>query len=159
MKRVLLKLSGEALAGGKGFGFDEDTVRGVAKQVKALTEEGTQVGIVIGGGNFWRGRSSKSIDRCKADQIGMLATVMNCVYVSEIFRSEGMKTAVLTPFLCGNVTELFSKDLVSRYFEEGYVQFFRNPRNHSVYHSRMGSKCADAHAVCCVGADYLIRKA
>ena len=133
MKRVLLKLSGEALAGGKGFGFDEDTVRGVAKQVKALTEEGTQVGIVIGGGNFWRGRSSKSIDRCKADQIGMLATVMNCVYVSEIFRSEGMKTAVLTPFLCGNVTELFSKDLVSRYFEEGYVQFFAGGTGHPYF--------------------------
>ena len=82
MKRVLLKLSGEALAGEKKTGFDEEVVTGVAKQVKQLVDEGVQVGIVIGGGNFWRGRSSKNIDRTKADQIGMLATVMNCIYVS-----------------------------------------------------------------------------
>ena len=87
MKRVLLKLSGEALAGEKKTGFDEATVTRVAKQVKVLVDEGVQVGIVIGGGNFWRGRSSENIDRTKADQIGMLATVMNCIYVSEIFRS------------------------------------------------------------------------
>ena len=70
MKRVLLKLSGEALAGKKGTGFDEATVVGVAKQVKSLVDGGIQVGIVIGGGNFWRGRSSENIDRTKADQIG-----------------------------------------------------------------------------------------
>ena len=98
MKRVVLKLSGEALAGEKGFGFDEATCIMVAKQVKQLVDDGVEVGVVIGGGNFWRGRSSENIDRTKADQIGMLATVMNCVYVSEIFRTVGMKTAVLTPF-------------------------------------------------------------
>ena len=133
MKRILLKLSGEALAGEKHTGFDEDTVRGVARQVKALADEGVQVGIVIGGGNFWRGRSSKSIDRCMADQIGMLATVMNCIYTSEIFRDEGMKTAVLTPFACGDMTELFSKDRVSRYFEEGAVQFFAGGIGHPYF--------------------------
>ena len=92
MKRVLLKLSGEALAGDKKFGFDEATVTVVANQVKQLVDQGIEVGIVIGGGNFWRGRTSETIDRTKADQIGMLATVMNCIYVSEIFRSVGMKT-------------------------------------------------------------------
>ena len=107
MRRVLLKLSGEALAGDKKTGFDEDTVRRVALQVKQLLEDGIQIGIVTGGGNFWRGRTSEAIDRVKADQIGMLATVMNCIYVSEIFRSEGMKTAVLTPFECGCFTKLF----------------------------------------------------
>ena len=86
MQRILLKLSGEALAGEKKQGFDEDTVRAVALQVKQLVDDGIQVGIVIGGGNFWRGRTSEHIDRTKADQIGMLATVMNCIYVSEIFR-------------------------------------------------------------------------
>ena len=91
MKRILLKLSGEALAGEKKTGFDEETVRKVALQVKELVDDGIQVGIVIGGGNFWRGRSSENIDRTKADQIGMLATIMNCIYVSEIFRSVGMK--------------------------------------------------------------------
>ena len=98
MQRVLLKLSGEALAGDKKTGFDEDTVRRVALQVKQLVDAEIQVGIVIGGGNFWRGRSSENIDRTKADQIGMLATIMNCIYVSEIFRSVGMMTAILTPF-------------------------------------------------------------
>ena len=82
MQRILLKLSGEALAGEKKHGFDEDTVRAVALQVKQLVDDGIQVGIVIGGGNFWRGRTSEHIDRTKADQIGMLATVMNCIYVS-----------------------------------------------------------------------------
>ena len=77
MQRILLKLSGEALAGEKKHGFDEDTVRAVALQVKQLVDDGIQVGIVIGGGNFWRGRTSEHIDRTKADQIGMLATVMN----------------------------------------------------------------------------------
>ena len=109
MKRVLLKLSGEALAGDKKFGFDEATVTVVANQVKQLVDQGIEVGIVIGGGNFWRGRTSETIDRTKADQIGMLATVMNCIYVSEIFRSVGMKTNVLTPFECGSFTKLFSK--------------------------------------------------
>lgn len=110
MQRILLKLSGEALAGEKKQGFDEDTVRAVALQVKQLVDDGIQVGIVIGGGNFWRGRTSEHIDRTKADQIGMLATVMNCIYVSEIFRSVGMMTNILTPFECGSFTKLFSKD-------------------------------------------------
>ena len=86
-KRVLLKLSGEALAGDKKTGFDEETCIRVAKQVKQLIDKNIEVAVVIGGGNFWRGRTSNNIDRTKADQIGMLATVMNCIYVSEIFRS------------------------------------------------------------------------
>ena len=116
MKRVLLKLSGEALAGDKKMGFDEPTVTKVALQVRELVEQGMEIGIVIGGGNFWRGRSSEKIDRTKADQIGMLATVMNCIYVSEIFRSVGIQTAVMTPFACGAFTELFSKDKVNIFF-------------------------------------------
>ena len=123
-RRVFLKLSGEALAGPKKTGFDEDTVKEVARQVKASVDAGVQVGIVIGGGNFWRGRTSDAIDRPKADQIGMLATVMNCIYVSEIFRNAGMKTQILTPFECGNMTKLFSKDRANKYFEHGMVVFF-----------------------------------
>ena len=110
MKRILLKLSGEALAGDKHHGFDEPTVTVVAKQVKQLVDAGVQVGIVIGGGNFWRGRTSETIDRTKADQIGMLATVMNCIYVSDICRYLGLKTEIFTPFVCGAFTTLFSKD-------------------------------------------------
>lgn len=138
MHRILLKLSGEALAGSKKTGLDEATVREVALQVKELTMDGIQVGIVTGGGNFWRGRTSENIDRTKADQIGMLATVMNCIYVSEIFRSVGMKTAVLTPFECGSFTKLFSKDRANKYFEKGMVVFFAGGTGHPYFSTDTG---------------------
>ena len=133
MKRILLKLSGEALAGEKHTGFDEATVTVVANQVKQLVDGGVEVGIVIGGGNFWRGRTSETIDRTKADQIGMLATVMNCIYVSEIFRSVGMMTQVLTPFSCGSFTKLFSKDRANKYFAKGMVCFFAGGTGHPYF--------------------------
>ena len=123
MKRVLLKLSGEALAGDKKTGFDEATCIGVAKQVKELVDDGIQVAIVTGGGNFWRGRTSETIDRTKADQIGMLATVMNCIYVSDIFRHVGMQTEIFTPFTCGAFTKLFSKDAAVEALNAGKVIF------------------------------------
>ena len=138
MRRVLLKLSGEALAGDKKTGFDDETIRGVALQVKQLVEEGIQVGVVIGGGNFWRGRSSESIDRTKADQIGMLATIMNCIYVSEIFRSVGMMTSVLTPFECGSFTKLFSKDRANKYFGKNMVVFFAGGTGHPYFSTDTG---------------------
>lgn len=133
MKRVLLKLSGEALAGDKRIGFDEPTVKKVAQQVKNLIDRQIQVGIVIGGGNFWRGRTSETIDRTKADQIGMLATVMNCIYVSEIFRSIGMMTQILTPFECGSMTKLFSKDRANKYFAHNMVVFFAGGTGHPYF--------------------------
>ena len=138
MKRVLLKLSGEALAGDKHMGFDEPTVTKVAKQVKEIVDAGLEVSIVIGGGNFWRGRSSENIDRTKADQIGMLATVMNCIYVSEIFRSEGMMTQILTPFECGSMTKLFSKDRANKYFSKGMVVFFAGGTGHPYFSTDTG---------------------
>lgn len=136
--RILLKLSGEALAGPKKTGFDEETVRKVALQVKQLVDSGTQVGIVIGGGNFWRGRTSENIDRTKADQIGMLATIMNCIYVSEIFRSEGMMTNILTPFECGSFTKLFSKDRANKYFAHNMVVFFAGGTGHPYFSTDTG---------------------
>ncbi len=136
--RILLKLSGEALAGEKKTGFDEETVRKVALQVKQLVDDGCQVGIVIGGGNFWRGRSSENIDRTKADQIGMLATIMNCIYVSEIFRSVGMMTNILTPFECGSFTKLFSKDRANKYFEKNMVVFFAGGTGHPYFSTDTG---------------------
>ena len=137
-QRILLKLSGEALAGSKKTGFDEETVRKVALQVKQLTEQGFQVGIVIGGGNFWRGRTSENIDRVKADQIGMLATVMNCIYVSEQFRSVGMKTDILTPFACGSFTGLFSKDRAVGSLSAGEVVFFAGGTGHPYFSTDTG---------------------
>ena len=133
-----MKLSGEALAGPKKTGFDEETVRKVAVQVKELADQGTQVGIVIGGGNFWRGRTSENIDRTKADQIGMLATVMNCIYVSEIFRSAGMQTSILTPFECGSFTKLFSKDRAMKYFSQRQVVFFAGGTGHPYFSTDTG---------------------
>ena len=132
-RRVFLKLSGEALAGPKKTGFDEDTVKEVARQVKASVDAGVQVGVVIGGGNFWRGRSSETIDRTKADQIGMMATVMNCIYMSEICRSVGLMTQVLTPFSCGSFTKLFSKDRVNKYLGKGMVVFFAGGTGHPYF--------------------------
>ena len=139
MKRILLKLSGEAISGNKGFGFDEATVIGVAKQVKQLVDDGVQVAIVIGGGNFWRGRTSETIDRVKADQIGMLATVMNCIYVSDIFRFTGMETEVFTPFVCGAFTTLFSKDKAVEALNQGKVVFFAGGTGHPYFSTDTGA--------------------
>ena len=139
MKRVLLKLSGEALAGDKKTGFDEATCIGVAEQVKKLVDDGIQVAIVTGGGNFWRGRTSETIDRTKADQIGMLATVMNCIYVSDIFRYVGMKTEVFTPFVCGSFTSLFSKDAAVEALEKGKVIFFAGGTGHPYFSTDTGA--------------------
>ena len=130
MKRVLLKLSGEALAGDKKTGFDEATCMGVAKQVKQLVDDGVQVAIV---------RTSETIDRVKADQIGMLATVMNCIYVSDIFRYAGMKTEVFTPFVCGAFTTLFSKDAAVEALNEGKVVFFAGGTGHPYFSTDTGA--------------------
>ena len=133
MKRVLLKLSGEALAGEQKRGFDEATVTEVAKQIKTIVDEGLQVGIVIGGGNFWRGRTSGAMDRSTADQIGMLASIMYCIYVSDICRYVGLKTDVFTPFVCGAFTTLYSKDAVEESFAEGKVVFFAGGTGHPYF--------------------------
>ena len=138
-KRVLLKLSGEALAGEKKTGFDEETVAAAARQVKHAVDSGTEVCIVIGGGNFWRGRTSQAIERTKADQIGMLATVMNCIYVSEIFRNQGMKTEILTPFAVGTMTKLFSVDLARECLAEGKVVFFAGGTGHPYFSTDTGA--------------------
>ncbi|MBP3702753.1 MAG: UMP kinase [Lachnospiraceae bacterium] len=132
-KRVLLKLSGEALSGDKGTGFDEATCIKVAKQIKELVDNGTEVAIVIGGGNFWRGRTSETIDRTKADQIGMLATVMNCMYMSEICRYTGLMTQILTPFEIGAFTKLFSKDRVNKYLAKKMVVFLAGGTGHPYF--------------------------
>ena len=139
MKRVLLKLSGEALAGDKKTGFDEATCIAVAKQVKELVDDGIQVAIVTGGGNFWRGRTSETIDRVKADQIGMLATVLNCIYVYDIYRYVGMDTEIFTPFVCGAFTTLFSKDAAVAALEQGKVIFLAGGTGHPYFSTDTGA--------------------
>ncbi len=137
MSRILLKLSGEALAD-KERHYDDEVITGIAEQVKKLLKNGDEIGIVIGGGNYWRGRSSKNIDRTKADQIGMLATVMNCIYVSEIFRTEGIDTRIMTPFACSSFTELFSKDKAIRNMKKNRVVFFAGGTGHPYFSTDTG---------------------
>jgi uridylate kinase len=137
-RRVMLKLSGEALAGEKHFGFDDDTIRAVAKQVKSAVDDGVEIAIVIGGGNFWRGRQSETVDRYKADQVGILATVMNCVYVSEIFRTAGMKTKVMSAIGIGDIAELFNKDKAVKLMKKGYVLFCAGGTGHPYFSTDTG---------------------
>ena len=135
MKRILLKLSGEALGikEENNKGFYEPAVREVARQIKTIHDQGTQIGIVIGGGNFWRGRSSGSMDRTRADQIGMLATVMNCIYVADMLHQFGMETEVMTPFAVGAFTSLFSRDRALECLEKGKVVFFAGGTGHPYF--------------------------
>lgn len=137
MKRILLKLSGEALAD-QNKKYNDSIILGIASQVKTLLDDGYQIGIVIGGGNYWRGRTSENIDRTKADQIGMLATIMNCIYVSEIFRSTGINTEILTPFACSTFTKLFSKDFAVESFKAGKVVFFAGGTGHPYFSTDTG---------------------
>lgn len=137
-RRVFLKLSGEALQDKVKGGYNLPVVQDVARQVKEAVDEGVQVGIVIGGGNYWRGRTGTEIDRTKSDQIGMLATVMNCIYVSEVFRSEGMKTEIFTAFQVGAMTKLFSKDEANKAYEEGKVLFFAGGTGHPYFSTDTG---------------------
>ena len=138
-KRILLKLSGEALAGDKGHGFSEDEVKRVAGEVKKVVDKGIQVGVVIGGGNFWRGRSSNDMDRVKADQIGMLATVMNCIYAADGFRRAGMKCRIMTPYAIGDVSELYVRDKAIEAMEGGEVVFFAAGTGHPYFSTDMAA--------------------
>ncbi len=139
MNRILLKLSGEALAGDKKQGFDEATVEDVARQVKQIIDKGIQVSIVIGGGNFWRGRTSENMDRVKADSIGMLATVLNCIYASDAFRRFGIKSHIMTPFICGTMTEQFNRDKAVEYLDNGEVVFFAGGTGHPYFSTDMST--------------------
>ena len=134
-KRVLLKLSGEALMGDGQYGIDPKVTDHLAKQVKELLAVGHEVGVVVGGGNIFRGMAGAAggMERAQADYMGMLATVMNCIYVSEIFRSQGMMTAVLTPFPCGEFTKGFSKDRANKYFQHNMVVFFAGGTGHPYF--------------------------
>lgn len=123
-KRILLKLSGEVLAGKEGKGLDFDTVTTVCKVIKECTEMGTQIGIVVGGGNFWRGRSSGEMDRPRADQMGMLATTINSLALQDTLEQLGVKAQVLTGLVMPQVAEIFTKRKAVEYLEGGSVVIF-----------------------------------
>ena len=125
-KRIVLKISGEALAGGKHTGYDFDFVRAVVNAVKKCMAEGVQVGIVIGGGNFWRGVKDGEgyIERVSADRMGMLATCMNCLAVADVFRQNGVKASVQTSVDIQGVGERYDTLKSIRLMEEGVVVLF-----------------------------------
>ncbi len=123
--KVVLKLSGEALAGETSKNFDNETIFSIIDQIKQIISMGTKTTLVVGGGNFWRGRSANpDMDRVKADQIGMLATVMNAIYVADCCRQRGIDAVVMTPIKIGTVTLEFSKDLANKLLNEGKVIIF-----------------------------------
>lgn len=137
-RRVMLKLSGEALAGERHFGFDDETIRSVAREIKEALSAGVELAIVIGGGNFYRGRQSENMDRYKADQVGILATIMNCLYVSEIFRTEGISSEVFSSVPVGDMAKLFSKDEAVRALEDGKVVFCAGGTGHPYFSTDTG---------------------
>ena len=123
-KRVIIKLSGEALAGEKGFGLDESVIDYVVKQIKKVASEGVEVGIIIGGGNFWRGRQGSNMDRTTADHMGMLATVINSLAMQDALEKHGVACRVQTALTITRVAEPYILRKAMRHLEKGRVVIF-----------------------------------
>ncbi|MBE6894223.1 MAG: UMP kinase [Ruminococcaceae bacterium] len=123
-KRVLIKLSGEALAGDKGFGLDYPTIVEICKNIKSAYDLGAEIGIVVGGGNFWRGRTSGDMERTRADQIGMLATVMNALSVADALEHLGVEVRVQTALQMNQVAEMYIRNKATRHLEKGRIVIF-----------------------------------
>ncbi|AOY77287.1 UMP kinase [Clostridium formicaceticum] len=123
-KRVLLKLSGEALAGQKGFGLDTDTINNIALQIKAISEQGVQVAIVVGGGNFWRGRSGEGMDRTTADYMGMMATVINSLALQDALENINIVTRVQTAIEMRQIAEPYIRRRAVRHLEKNRAVIF-----------------------------------
>ncbi len=123
-KRVLLKVSGEALAGPKGFGLDEKTIDDISKNIKKIVDMGVQVAIVVGGGNIWRGRSSENMDRTRADHMGMLATAINSLGLCSSLEAQGVPTRVQTAIEMRSVAEPYIRGRAERHMEKGRVVIF-----------------------------------
>ncbi len=138
-KRVLIKLSGEALAGDKKFGFDNQTAGAVAAEIKDIVSNGTQVALVVGAGNIWRGRDNKNMDMTKSHHIGILSTVINAIYMGDILRMNGVNTIVQTPFVVGSITEQFVKEKAIDYMKEGKVVIFAGGTGHPFFSTDTGA--------------------
>ena len=123
-KRILLKLSGEVLAGAEGKGLNFDTVTEICQIIKECTELGVQIGLVVGGGNFWRGRSSGEMDRVRADQMGMLATTINSLALCDTLEQLGVKATVMTSLVMPQVADIFTKREAVKNLSEGKVVIF-----------------------------------
>lgn len=123
-KRIILKLSGEALAGEKGFGINQEVIDSIATQVKEITELGVEVAVVVGGGNFWRGRSSEGMDRTTADYMGMLATVINSLGLQDALENIGVLTRVQTAIEMRQIAEPYIRRRAVRHLEKARVVIF-----------------------------------
>ena len=151
--RILLKLSGEALAGSKGAGFDEATIASICAGIKQAHDLGVQIGIVVGGGNFWRGRSSGKMDRMDADKIGMLATVMNALAVKDALRQQGVPAVVMTSAVIPQVAETFTSDKAIAALEEGKVVVFGGGTGNPIF----STDTASALRALEIGADAMLK--
>ena len=123
-KRILLKLSGEALAGEKKFGLDYDIITDICKSIKKCAQAGVQLGIVVGGGNFWRGRSSGGMDRTRADHMGMLATTINALAIADVLESLDMKVRVQTAITMQQVAEPYIRNKALAHMAKGRIVIF-----------------------------------
>jgi uridylate kinase len=123
-KRILLKVSGEALAGSKGTGLDNETLKVIGQTIRKLVEMNVQVAVVVGGGNFWRGRSSEGMDRVTADHMGMLATTMNALALSDALEQAGAVTRVLSAIEMRQIAETYIRKRAIRHLEKGRVVIF-----------------------------------
>ncbi|MBO5414829.1 MAG: UMP kinase [Bacilli bacterium] len=123
-KRILLKLSGETLSGKDGKGIDFDSVLDICNEIKEVSEIGCEIGIVVGGGNFWRGRSNTNMDRCTADHIGMLATTMNALALQDGFKQLGVESRVQTGIEMRQIAEFYIKNRATRHMEKGRIVIF-----------------------------------
>ena len=123
-KRVMLKISGEALSGANGFGFDFEVVGRIAREVKTLVDMGVEVGLVVGGGNIWRGRTGEGMDRTTADHMGMLATCINALALQDALEGIGVMTGVQTAVEMKEIAEPFIRRRAVRHLEKGRVVIF-----------------------------------
>lgn len=151
--RILLKISGEALAGDKGSGFDEATISSICAGVREAHDLGVQIGIVVGGGNFWRGRSSGKMDRMDADKIGMLATVMNALAVKDALRQQGVPAVVMTSAVMPQVAETFTSDKAIAALNEGKVVVFGGGTGNPIF----STDTASALRALEIGADAMLK--
>ena len=151
-KRILLKISGEALSGAAGHGFDPESLKSVAEQILEVAKLGVEVGIVGGGGNIWRGRQGMNMDRVTADQMGMLATVINALAVSEALIGVGADARVLTSIEISGVGEKFNHKVADRYLKEGKIVVFGGGTGNPFFSTDTGAALKAAE----IGADALL---
>ena len=151
-KRILLKISGEALSGAAGHGFDPESLKSVAEQILEVAKLGVEIGIVVGGGNIWRGRQGMNMDRVTADQMGMLATVINALAVSEALIGAGADARVLTSIEISGVGEKFNHKVADRYLKEGKIVVFGGGTGNPFFSTDTGAALKAAE----IGADALL---